>query len=80
MPASGINPEDFFGDPARLTLERIIAAEYLLGRGVLPCELGNLPREQALRLLEEARRIASYRLGTGEFPVGAYRPIGFSFN
>jgi hypothetical protein len=81
MSGKMFDPEGFF-TRSTLTLERILAADYLLVRGFLPCDLDNLLPEQAAALLAEARRFARRRLGDVDPSIvfSAYKPVGFSQN
>jgi len=80
MSATSFDPEDFFAYPASQTLEHVLETEYLLAHGVLPCELKNMPREQAIALLEESRRFARHALGDDSLPDEVYHRVGFSKN
>ena len=65
-----------------MSLERILVVEYLLCQGYLPCELDNLPGEQAKVLLVEAYQFAHRKAHEIEFDISlvSYSTVGFSLN
>jgi hypothetical protein len=62
MSAATIDPDRLLAEGPQSVLERTLIAEYLLGKGYLMSDLGELPPQLAKSLMREARRFSALRL------------------